>query len=310
MKDLQSFFENPFSDVRISLNRKKKFGEDHIQRISVQNTTGQFDQMLEDTVAVQSALFGSMTSVDSNTAIREARTQTVDAVMDAFKARNTRLNSYFIATEVKGKPVYKEFFPQGVQAFTRDINKENIEQRMEEMVTAINANTAVAGGAPVLTEYQQLLANYKTARSSQLNKAAEVDSGGDKDLDKKEAAWNDQVFNNLLTVANLYRDQPDSLSLFMDQSILRAPQDAHAGKGELVGTVTDAKGNPVGGVLVHVIDGDIDDATTDDAGSYRTQYLPVGSYEVRYSKEGIAPVVVTIAITDSGNTVHNLVIGS
>src|SRR5678815_26296 len=98
MKNLASYFENPFVKGRIALDRKKAFGEDTIERLTVQNTNNQFDALLTQTKAVQEALFGGLTNLSTDRAVRKARTQSTDGIMKDFTTRNSKLNAYFIAT--------------------------------------------------------------------------------------------------------------------------------------------------------------------------------------------------------------------
>lgn len=93
MRNLGSFFENPFSDPRIARDRKQAFGEDFLNRVAVQNTKGQFDDLIANTLQSQTALFGGITSQATLSALREARTRSVDTVMKNFTARNSRLNA-------------------------------------------------------------------------------------------------------------------------------------------------------------------------------------------------------------------------
>src|SRR5437868_5687594 len=116
MQNLKIYFRNPFTDSRISNADKKIFGEDTIQRITLRNTGGDFDQLLVDTANCQTALFGGITSVESNRALRESRTYLVDQLIIAFSKRNSLLNKYFEVTGLEHS-VYLEFFSQGVQPF-------------------------------------------------------------------------------------------------------------------------------------------------------------------------------------------------
>lgn len=303
MKDLTTFFSNPFADTKIPLGNKKKFGEDTLKRIATQNTANQFDLLLADTLTAQTNLFGAITSVETNSAIQKARTLSVDNLIASFTARNTRLNKYLEANDTNKLPVYFEFFPQGVTAFTREITKGNVQQRMQEMVTAITANTAVAGGAAVLTEYQAFLTGYSTARGDQLTKISDVSSGRT-DRENKEAVWDDQMFENLLTFANLNRGNPGALILFMNQSILRAPQSsATDGRGRLTGFAKTNPGNvPAEGVTIHITDGNINDETSDADGGYTTQSLPIGTYTAVFSKAGYVTITEPITVVDDGDT--------
>jgi hypothetical protein len=309
MRNLESFILNPFSDPKISLTLKKKFGEDGIQRIAVQNTDNRFDGLINDTIAAQTNLFGAITTVGTISAIQQARTQSVNNIINRFKARNSRFNAFLVANAVDKLPVYQEFFPAGISAFTREVTKGTVEQRMKELVTAITANTAIAGGPAVLAEYQDFLTSYNTARGSQLGKISELSSSRENSK-QAEASWDDQMFSNLLIFANLHRGHPEKLVLYMNQTILRSQQSADSdGRGQVTGTVTTGPANlPAAGVSVHVVDGNINDATTAADGSYRLQSLPVGQYDIVFTKQGFAPARITTDVEDEGDTLQDAVL--
>lgn len=284
MKDLETYFENPLSDSKIALDRKKDFGDDHIQRMQVQNTNGDLDDRIAATQTVQDALFGGITRLSFDENQQTARTKTTDRIMADFEARNTKLNAYFISADIDKQDVYSEFFPQGVQYFTNKVNKENVEQRMQSMIDAITNNLEVAGGQTVLDEYTAFKTAYGKARSAQLSKISQVSTGGNV-LDDTEDAWNDQVFDNLLYFARLNRNKPENLVLYMDQTLLK--RNEHHGTtqtGKIKGTAKDTDGHPLKNVLVHVLDGKMDNAHSDENGEYLTHPLPIGTWQVEYTK--------------------------
>lgn len=284
MKDLETYFENAFSDPKIALNRKKDFGDDHIERMHVQNTDGSLDDRIAATENVQNALFGGITDLSTDRSQRQARTKTTDSVIVDFKARNSRLNSYFMSNGIDKLDVYTEFFPQGVQDFTSRVTKENVEQRIQSLVTAITNNLEVAGGQAVLNEYNAFKTGYKQAREAQLAKTGQVSTGEDV-LGEIEAAWDDQVFDNLLFFANKNRNKPENLKLYMDQSLLE--HDTHHNTtqtGKIKGTITDDAGHPLKNVVVHILDGKLDNAHSDVNGNYLTHPLPIGNWQIDYTK--------------------------
>lgn len=284
MRNLGYYFENPFPDPKISRTRKQAFGEDSLARIAVQNTNNQFDELLNKTETVQTALFGGITSQDTLKAMREARTRSADTLLKAFTSRNSRLNSYLVSTGTDQEDVYLEIFPGGVQAFTRDVKKENAELKMQTMLDAVTANADVVGGANVVTEYKNFITNYNKVRGDQQTKKGEI-SGGIVALNDAEAAWDDQMFSNLLTFAQLNRNQPDNVKLYMDPSLLEADErHTTTETGKVKGTLTDAEGHPLANVLVHVVDGKVDNAHTDENGDYETHPLPKGKWVIEYTK--------------------------
>jgi hypothetical protein len=219
MKDLKTYATNPIKSLTVSLERKKKFGESHLANLAVQNLKGLYDEAISKTIVVQQNLFGDISDVELTKALQKSQTQSVDIIINAFSARNTRLNKLLEANDIHKTPLYASFFPQGVMEFTEGVNKGNVEQLMSRMVNVIKANTEVAGGASVLAEYQAFETNYKTTRQMQLTKIGEVSQGID-ERDASEAAWADQLFDNLLVIARDNKNNPEIIDSFFDQSIV------------------------------------------------------------------------------------------
>ncbi|MGB4775127.1 MAG: hypothetical protein WBP45_08145, partial [Daejeonella sp.] len=127
MKQLESFMANPFRNLKIGLDRKKKFGESHLANLAVNNTNNVYDQAITDTTAVQIVLFGDINNVELNKALQKTQTRSVNLIIERFTKRNTRLNNFLIYKEVDKQALYHTFFPQGVMEFTVKVNKGNAE---------------------------------------------------------------------------------------------------------------------------------------------------------------------------------------
>ena len=308
MRDLMFFFINPLGGKEVSLDSKKKFGEDALIRFASQNGGGQFTTELNEMEAAQTGLFGTITSVQTTKAISEARTKTTNGIMEKFSKRTSKLNQFLVLNDVDKQDVYQEFFPQGVMEFTTHLTKENVAQRMEFIIKAITDNLAVAGGATVLADFVDIQKKYTDARGLQLGKISETATGRDL-RNTAEEAWDDAMFDGLLAAAKAHRNHPEKLSLFFNQSILRTPVSAASdGKGRVTGVVTRG-GHPVPAIRVHVVDGNINDATTDDAGGYTTQSLPIGPHTVLYFENDVQVHSQPIKVVDDGDTTLDVVLG-
>lgn len=303
MIDLSKFLINPFLDERFSFGDKQRFSEEHIGRLTAQNTSGQYNTLLSDTLTAHSDYFGDFTNVKIKEAVQQSLTQVVDKILEDFMTRTSRLNNFLIATEVNKNAIYQEFFPLGVTEFTKDTNKTNADSHIARLVAAITAHTTEAGGTSVLAEYIAFQDNYAKARTNQLIKKGDTE-GNRTTRDEKGTRWADVLFSNLLVIANQFRNKPEKLSDFFDQSILRPQSKAdNDGKGQLSGMVTNAAtSQPEAGVTIHVVDAKISDAHSKADGSYRTQRLPVGVYSVIVSKQGFTSQTLQTTVVDEGDT--------
>ncbi|MGB4774155.1 MAG: DUF2012 domain-containing protein, partial [Daejeonella sp.] len=178
------------------------------------------------------------------------------------------------------------------------------EQLMKRMIDVIKLNTAVAGGAAVLTEYENFKTQYAATRGMQLTKIGEV-SAGITSRQAAEKAWAKQLFDNLLLIIRENKDQPAQIiNNFFDQSILRSNTIADSdGKGRVTGIVKDGDTElPLKNAQIHVVDGGIHKAGTDTDGKYITQHVSTGTYTLRVSCAGYVNQEITVNIEDEGDT--------
>ncbi len=307
MLDFIKFFINLFLNLPISFERKRAASDDHVSHIVAQNTTGQFDDMLAATQAVHNDLFNNVSDIDTSIAEQKTQTDITDEIMDKFVKRVSKLNSHFESTGFVTSNYYTLFFPQGVQKFTRDTNKGNIINHMNTLINAITAHTTDAGGASVLTEFQNLKTQFDAAHQLQGQKIG-ITHGKRTTRNEAEVAWADQLFDNLLTLAKLYKGRPEKLSDFFTQHLFERH---YSTATDHIGTLTGKanRGHTIVAepdVRVHVVDGNINDAFTKADGTYRTPRLPVGFWKVQYSKPGFITQEVTIEIFDDGDTTFDV----
>ena len=218
MLDFVKFFVNLFLHLNISFDSKKIASEDCLGKIAFQNTDGQFDDMLAATQAVHDDLFQDVSDIDTSVAVQKALTEITDELMDKFTKRVTKLNLHFESTGFVDSPYYNEFFLHGVQEITKGTNKGNIVTYMNRMINAITAHTTEAGGPSVLTEFQNFKTQYNNARQAQ-----ELKKGGTQGKrttrNEAEVAWAEQMFDNLLTIAKLYKGKPEKVNDFFTQHL-------------------------------------------------------------------------------------------
>jgi len=307
MLDFVKFFVNLFLHLNISFDSKKIASEDCLGKIAFQNTDGQFDDMLAATQAVHDDLFQDVSDIDTSVAVQKALTEITDELMDKFTKRVTKLNLHFESTGFVDSPYYNEFFLHGVQEITKGTNKGNIVTYMNRMINAITAHTTEAGGPSVLTEFQNFKTQYNNARQAQ-----ELKKGGTQGKrttrNEAEVAWAEQMFDNLLTIAKLYKGKPEKVNDFFTQHLFERHYSSDKDHiGTLTGKVT--HGHTIVAepdVRVHVVDGKINDAFTKADGIFRTQRLPVGFWKVQFSKPGFITQEVTIEIFDDGDTTFDV----
>ena len=94
MINLTILFKNHFDSSKISDDKLKVFSEDHIQRINVNNGSGLFTAIMNDTVAAHTAYFGNITGEATNKAIQKWRHRNEPGI-DSKRLRCTGRNASY-----------------------------------------------------------------------------------------------------------------------------------------------------------------------------------------------------------------------
>ena len=224
MMNLERFFEIQFNDVIIIRERLRKFVEDHLQRLSVQNTANQYDQMITDTQAVYESFFGAIQDKDTRFSLQQSRTKSMNNVMESFKKavslREGLIKNYFNADS----PEYQEFFPYGRTEY-HDASLENIETLLNRMVTYCTAHTAVLGSS-IVTEFTTYKTKFLTARGDQLQVKGQVSDALEAAAQHRNAL-EIQLTKNVLTIALAHIGNKNAASMFFDQSIIKTSATAN-----------------------------------------------------------------------------------
>ncbi|MCX6270419.1 MAG: hypothetical protein NTU44_04210 [Bacteroidetes bacterium] len=237
MINLSTLFENHFDSPKISDDKLKVFSEDHIQRIIVNNESGLFSTIENDTVKAHTAYFGDIVSESANQAIQKSRTASVDNIIATFKAEVSRREGHIRDLFGKESPTYLEFFPLGINEYSTAI-KSNMETLINRLVTTANRH-ATEVGADFVQAFTNIQTNYTSARSTQLNKIGEVKAN--KTTSKTtRTALEIQLTKNLHYIGYTYPGDEERCLSFFNQHVLHYNQsNTDDGKGGETGGVTD-----------------------------------------------------------------------
>jgi len=305
MINLTTLFKNHFDTKSISDDKLKVFSEDHIQRINVNNGSGLFTAIMNDTVAAHTAYFGNITGEATNKAIQKSRTASVDNIISTFKEEVSRREGLIKSLFGKDSATYLEFFPLGIKEYSSAI-KANVETLINRMVNVANVHAAEAGN-DFINAFTNIQTNYMAARSAQLSKIGEVKANKTTTKTTRNAL-EIQLTKNLHYIGYTYpADEARCLSFF-DQSVIHYRQSsATDGLGRITGVITNAATKePVLNAEIEITGTDIPKAHTDAEGKYRSRNVATGIYEVSISKQGYQTATVSKEIIDDGNTAMNV----
>ncbi len=218
MLDLNILFKNHFSGRLISDNKIRKFAEIHLQRLSANNGSGEFSQLITDTQNAYTQYFGSLNEENKNYAIQQGLTISVSKVLKEFKQFASSSEGLVRAQFGKKAAEYQEFFPFGLKEYWH-LNLTKAETVMQRFYKAAGKHSTAFGDS-LKNLAQTLLTEFKEARSNQLKKMGEVAEkksstrGRRKDLEL-------QLIKNLHYIGYLYPGNVEMCNSFFDQSFLK-----------------------------------------------------------------------------------------
>lgn len=217
MIDLKRFFRNPFTDKEISNSELQRFAEDHLAKLSAANAGGAYDALLTDTTAAYEAYFGELANVSLRAALQKAATQTMNARWAEFVKWMTGKGEARVKDRAdKPSAVYTEFFPAGLTEYHGASVAGG--QTLANRVKASAATHEALLGADFKAKVDELAGGYLSAREAQVERKGDK-TGGQGNRDDSKAALQDQLFENLLTLAKETKD-PEKSALFFNQSLL------------------------------------------------------------------------------------------
>ena len=219
MMQLERFFENPFDTREISDDNLKKFSEDCLRRMSAGlGDAGDPEGILAATAAAHDGYFGALTDEDTKTALRKALTISMNGVLVEFQRTVSRREGTIRGEFGADSPQYTEFFPGGLTEYA-NATLANVETLMKRMATAAKKYEA-ALGKPFVDRFAGLLAQFKTARTAQLEGKGGVAASNTLTKEKRDALLL-QLFDDLLVLARRHKDEPERAAEYFDQSIIR-----------------------------------------------------------------------------------------
>ena len=218
MLDLRTFFKNHFDTDKISDDNMRKFAEIHLQRLSANNTGGQYTTMITSLTAAYTAYYGALQNEDAKYALQQGLTITLTNIFESFKSYVSLKEGIIRGTFGKESAQYQEFFPQGLLEFTQ-ATLANVQVLIDRMVLYTDKYQTELGPA-LLSAFEDYKANFISAREAQLQKIGEV-----KDLKVVTSTTRDVVENELMKnvhlIAAMYIGNVEQCILFFDQSFIR-----------------------------------------------------------------------------------------
>ncbi len=237
MLDLRRLFENQFDSRTISDDRLRKFTADHIQRLIANNKDGKYGALIQVTQTLYNDYFGAIKSEDVRVSEKQAKTLSKDEAklnfINAIRQKEGIIRGHW----GKDSPQYREFFPRGLVEYSR-CTLTNVEKLMSRL-TALAEKYKETLGQEFVDLFTRLQNEFVTVREEQLQKFGKVSDLKQLTRDKREALTT-QLTKNLLSLAIDSIGEPQRVTDFFDQSILRrTPRRANGAEPEPVPVADD-----------------------------------------------------------------------
>jgi hypothetical protein len=220
MFDISLYFRNPFSDNTISDEKLKKFTEDHLNSLSVNNGNGQFTAFIAETGEAYNNYFGTKAAGETSENIQTELNISMRNIFEEFIALITRMEP-----EIKQKlggensEKYKQFFPGGISEYN-NATLGNAEELMTRLITAVNLNLNELG-QEFLDVLNGLKTNFHYAKESQVKdiSVSGNEKKGTRDILEK------QLLKNLFSFAIIFIDNPDKGMEMFNVNLLNTPDE-------------------------------------------------------------------------------------
>lgn len=226
MISIERYFEIQFNDPYINREMLRKFMEDHLKRLAVNNTSNLYDNLLTETQKSYEQYFGALTDADTSNALQQSRTKSMENVRGQFTALIRRREGLVTNSYDEDSPEYQEFFPHGLSEYT-EATLENIETLMVRFITASAAHSADLG-TKLSEEFSDLKERFLAARGKQLEQKGVADKASETVGHQRDAV-EIQLTKNLLTIALNNIGNPAAAASYFDQSIIARPSSGSDG---------------------------------------------------------------------------------
>lgn len=222
MRNLRSYFKVIFDTPEISDDNLRKFTEVHLQRLATNNPGGALTGLIAATTAAYDDYFGAITDEDLKASIQRGLTRTMNEALAEFTRAVRRREGTIRGEFEEGSATYLEFFPQGLMEYT-EATLADVEKLMKRFADLAAKHVGVLGQA-FADRFAGLRTSFVAARTAQLQVMGEV-KGEKQEAARARTALEDQLMDNLLTLAMRHKRDADSGMAYFDQSIIRRPED-------------------------------------------------------------------------------------
>jgi hypothetical protein len=230
MRDLKSYFINPFLSIQFGFLTKLLFAKETLKRLQQNDPGAVFSDLITQLATVLAPFEAEVRNMDVNQ--QKFSTATVEEVMGLFTITGQELKD-FVSYKYHTAPAKQLlFFPKKMDDVYKS-SREDISKIIDRWKTEIEANTADFAITDLKDKVNALDAAWKSATTLQSGaKSAKKNASNKSTIHYGEVAG--VLFALLRKFVETYPDNPDILDHYFDTSIVstRSTKDSD-GKGDL-----------------------------------------------------------------------------
>lgn len=218
MRDLENFLRNPFDDDGISLDELLAFTTDHLQRLVVKNTGGQWNTFITATTVALTTLGQCSNNDQVKYGTRRAAKLAKEQFRAALPGNIGRLHGAVAYKFGPNSTQMLDCFPDGRTPLDRSTD-DALANLLAPLATKLTALAGQLGPEPGSDAGGLLSTWIALHAASDVSTAQKAGTESEKRAARK--ALQHQLFLNLLAIAELLENQPAMLGEYMQQSLLK-----------------------------------------------------------------------------------------
>ena len=215
MRNLKSFTQKPYLNVKVGKDRIRKFGLFHIialEKVAIP----EFAAILAAIKLLYEAMFGSLLSRDQMEIDRQSATIQLNMKAEEFKTKAIEIEP-LVAFKLKKSGAYEEFYPHGTTEIHKmtQANALILMNRFEKKFTQYETTLDVQ--YPLI--FKDIRIAYENAYDTQKGLQGSVKLNIP-EFEAKKTEFFDQMYCNILTIAAHYFKTPEMMLAYFDETIL------------------------------------------------------------------------------------------
>lgn len=306
MRDLRSYFSNPFFNIKFGFLIRLLFVKDCLKRLQQNSPGAAFAPLITQLENAIAPFEIEVRKMDTNE--QKYSTATVEEVIALFISAGQDLNSFTSYKYGKNGAKLGLFFPKKMAELYK-AGREDISMIVARWKKAITDNIADFSN-------EQDLVDKIAAIEEAWNTATDKQSGA-KSIKKSASVNADMLWGNvtnilfdiLLKFVELNRNNSDIVDLYFDASIVNSRTNKdNDGKGNLLLHLTDNTESDLNGYDIFVTDhaSFAKTVTTNATGEASVKNLPTGNYHIQVRKNNAILLEKDLEVYDDNEPMNEL----